>query len=180
MCKTTYSKPPIELGKLNTIHFYYDKYFNLSGINSYNRAINFLKGRGFKYEDAEMFVKKAKLLKGTAKGTKETHQFEMGMDASEYCKRSSVYRTIVAKALPPKTTSGLSHIYVYEIRTTLPVVSKLVKKTKKKFLGLITYKTKTVNEWRPLIASELDQVFNKAENDNQKIYNSWLVQSGLI
>lgn len=167
LCKTKYSKPPIELGNPTHSTETTSNFYDLSKTNEVNNARNWLIARGFSYADADAAIKKIKLSK---KANIDKHKFSMDLlNNNRRYERTSTMETLYVQST--KTSDGTYFLKCYKVKTNMNVISKLVITKKKKFLG-ITIKKKVVNEWRPLIASELERVFNKIEPENTRKVNS--------
>ena len=167
LCGTKYSKPPIEIGTPYTTYTVDSKSFNLSKTSSANNARKWIAYRGFNAAAATQAMKKIKLSKNAHI---DKHTFTMDLLNSNRCyERSSFIETLYLQST--KQADGTYLFKLYRVKTNLSVISKLVKTKKKKFLG-ITLSKKVVNEWRPLVASELEQVFNKIETANTNKVNS--------
>lgn len=149
--KESIETPPITIGAVTA--FKQKTSFRMSSISS---AAQTLKGYGFDQSEIEKKFKKVQLAN---EFTFETSSFSMDIHSTQKCKRTSRMVYAIVKG---KKSNGITTINVERVDAKTSVESKIIKKKSSKTLGVKT-SSKTVNEFRPLVPAELQQIYDKLD-----------------
>lgn len=154
---TSYEKPPITIGSV-TSKKTQDTFVIPGGSSQMEQATTKLQKYGFARNDILMKLKKAAL---TTRFSFEINRFAMDIHSTnKYMRTSQMQRAIVLG----EKVNGALKFNVKWVGANVGVESKIIKKKTGRTLGVKT-SSSVHNEFRPLVVSELQQIFDKLQNE---------------